>query len=121
MNDIEVKVGELLGNRARLKALLCQEKVSRGVPEDALVFVGTANVAESLWCAEQAVLKSRASELDFFGAYLQDRIVYSHRLGLIRQWPSSNSALLEVGNEIMSDHLEKLLKENAQKTEERAR
>jgi len=121
MNDIEAKVGELLRNRTRVMALLCHEKARRGVPEGTLVFVGTANVAESWWCAEQAVLKSRASELDFFGAYLRDRILYAHRLGLLPEWPGSDSALLKVGNEIMPDDIEKLLKENARAHEERAR
>jgi hypothetical protein len=121
MKDIEARVGELLRNRPRVEALLRQEKARRGVPEGALVFVGTANVARSWWCAEQAVLKSRAIELDVFSAYLQDRIEYAHRLGLLRRWPRSDSALLKVGDEITPDEIEKLLKENAREAEELGR
>ena len=110
MNDIETKVGEILRDSNRLKRLLLLEKERRGVPRDALVFVGMADVAEYWWCPQQAVLTSRAGELDFFSAYLTDRITYAHRLGHITQLPRRNDALLEVGNGITPDDVEKLLR-----------
>lgn len=109
MNEIETKMDEIFRDSTRLKRLLMLEKERRGVSLDALVFVGMANVAKHWWCTQQAVLKSRAREMEFFSAYLQDRITYAQRLGLISQWPRSDCALLEVGNEITLADVEKLL------------
>src|SRR5262249_51550748 len=115
MNTIETKLKELLHDRVRLGYLLRDEKARRGVAEDALVFIGCANVAEVWWCAEQAVLKSRARELEFFAAYLEDRISFAHRLGLISQCPTSDDGLLNVGSQITLDDIAKLLEDGARR------
>ncbi|HET8581267.1 MAG TPA: hypothetical protein VFL98_02260 [Candidatus Paceibacterota bacterium] len=93
----------------RLKRLLALEKERRGVAEDKLVFVGIANLASYYWCAMHSVLKSRADEAMFFGAYLADRIRYSKELGLIRSLPRTDAELLRVGEEITFEDVEKLL------------
>jgi hypothetical protein len=121
MNDIEMKVSEILRDSNRLKRLLMLEKERRGVPEDALVFVGMANVASHWWCTQQAVFKSRAFEGAVFSAYLLDRIQYAHRLGLITELPESDDALLDIGKEITLANIQKLFKEKEQKAEERAK
>jgi hypothetical protein len=113
MNDIQDKLGEILRDKERLGRLLLIEKQRRGVPQGALVFVGTANVASHWWCTQQAVLNSRAKELDFFAAYLSDRILYAHRLDRVTKLPRSHKALLDVGSEITLDDVEQLLKERA--------
>jgi len=87
MSDIESKVGEVIRDSKRLERLLALEKQRRGVPANGLAFVGMHNVAQHWWCTQQAVLKSRANEIQFFSAYLYDRIVYAHRLGLVDKLP----------------------------------
>jgi hypothetical protein len=120
MNDIEIQVNEILGDSNRWKGLLRLEKRRRGVPQEALVFVGMANVASHWWCTQKAVFTSRASELDLFAAYLLDRIVYAHRLGLVMHLPRSDDALLDVGKEITLADVQNLLKAEQHKVEERA-
>ena len=92
------------------------EKRRRG-REGRLVFVGMANVASYYWCTMKSVLHSRAKEEGFFEAYLSDRLEYSFRLGLIDEIPRSDKKLLEVGDEITFNDVEKLLREKAQKME----
>jgi hypothetical protein len=119
MNDVETKVGEILRDSKRLKGLLMLEKERRGVPQDALVFVGMHNVAQHWWCTQYAVLKSRANELGFFTAYLSDRILYAYRLGLITKLPRSRRALLDVGSEITLEDVHKLFKKKEREEKDR--
>jgi hypothetical protein len=121
MNDFEQMAGELVSDSKRLESLLMLEKERRGVSQETLVFVGMHNVAQHWWCTQQAVLKSRANELGFFAAYLSDRIVYAHRLGLVTKLPKSPKALLGVGNDIALEDVEKLLKEEAAQLEDRVK
>jgi hypothetical protein len=55
--------------------------------------VGVSDVASVRWCPMKAVLKSRAEELMFFSAYLHDRLVYGHLLGLIRDRSARTESL----------------------------
>ncbi len=119
MSDIETNLHEILRDHCRLQRLLMLEKERRGVPKDALVFVGMANVASHWWCTQQAVLKSRANELEFFRACLSDRVGYARHLGIVSKLPSSDDALLDFGKEITLAEVEKLLREKEQKIEER--
>ncbi len=111
MNDMEAKLRELFSDRARIEKLFLLEKERRGVQKNNLVFLGMANIAEYFWCAMKAVLKSKSDELGFFSAYLQDRIRYSHRLGLIDSLPNRDKDLLEIGNKVAFNDVQKLLKE----------
>ena len=77
-----------------LGRLLRLEKMRRGVDEGELVFINIANVAKSVFCVGQAVLACRSREVEFFGAYLQDIVDYSIRLGFIS--PAQLSGLDEV-------------------------
>jgi hypothetical protein len=121
MSGIQAELRNLLQDEQRLRHLLTLEKQRRGVPKDDLTFVGMANLASHWWCAQQAVLTSRARELDFFAAYLSDRILYGHRLGMVSKLPDNDKALLDVGSEITSEDVEQLLKEEAGKLQNRVK
>lgn len=110
MKDIEAEITQLLSDRKRIESLLLLEKARRGARKDSLLFIAMANIAEYYWCAMKAVLKSRMDELGCFGGYLVNRISYSHRLGLIDRLPNKKEALLDIGNEIRFDDVEKLLR-----------
>ncbi len=98
-------------NLKRLQRLLVLEKERRGVSPESLVFVGVHNIAQYFWCAMYAVLKSQRNESEMFGAYLQDRVRYSQKLGLIGQIPRRDSALLEVGSDIRFEDVQLMLKQ----------
>jgi len=108
MNAIDKKVAEAVGDSRVLRRLLALEKQRRKVPQDKLVFVGIHNIAQHWWCTQQAVFKSRANELQFFSAYLHDRIHFAHRLGLKTKLPRSPAGLLDMGDEISFAAVEKL-------------
>ena len=111
MKDIKAKTRELINDREKIESLLLLEKARREVHKDNLLFVGMANIAEYFWCAIRSVLKSKINENGFFAAYLFDRISYSHDLGLLKRLPKSSESLLDIGNKITHDDVEKLLRE----------
>ena len=100
----------------RIKDLLQLEKKRRGVNESQLVFIGMSNIASYYWCANKSLLTSRINEIDFFSSYLEDRITYSFDLGLISHKPRNPEQLLDIGNDIKFNHIEKLLKREAKDT-----
>jgi hypothetical protein len=120
MKDIKQKLVALLRDRNQLKHLLAREKQRRGLPQDALAFIGMHNVALHWWCTQQGVLDSRVKELDFFAAYLSDRILHAHDLGHITTFPTSHDAILDTGGEISWADVELLLKRNADELHRRA-
>ena len=81
----------------QLQRLLAMDKKTRGARVGALVYIGVANVAQCLWCPTQAVLKSRANELEFFSEHLRTRVRHAIRVGEITQPPRSPEAWLEIG------------------------
>lgn len=91
----------------RLQRLLRDEKRRRKRASSDLVFVGTHNVAQYWWCAMYAVLKSRANELQFFGAYLKDRIDYALKLGRITKIPTKSADILAAGADISLDDVQR--------------
>ena len=117
MSDIETKTHEILRDSTFLRRLLTFEKERRGVAHDALVFVGMADVASHWWCTQKAVFTSRANELSYFAAYLQDRLRYARRLNLLTQLPSTEGALLDVGKEVTLADVQKLLREQEQEAQ----
>ena len=119
MSDFGKTVTEIFQGQARLKQLMCLEKRRRGLDTDTLVFVGMANVAEHWWCTQQAVMKSRKNELEFFGSYLRDRLDYAHELGIIESLPKKRAALLDVGKEITLADVDKLLKKRTEEKQAR--
>lgn len=94
-----------------LEDLMAAEKKRLGLDPARLVFVGIHNLAQYWWCAQQSVFKSRANELQFFDAYLSDRIEYSRRVGLITDLPSRKSDWLPIGDGLTVDHIESMLRE----------
>lgn len=115
VSDIEMWLAPLLWDRENLERLLCLEKQRRGVSKDTLVFIGMANVAKYYWCAMKSLYKNRARELDFFASYLHDRISYSFQLGLIKDLPQDPKKILDIGDEIGFDDIERLLVERITK------
>ena len=99
----------------RLRKLLLLEKERRGIDHSKLVFVGMANIAHYWWCAIQSVLKSVEMESGFFGAYLMDRLLYSHQLGHITALPRKTEKWLDIGSQITFEEIETLLRERAEK------
>ena len=99
-----------IGKSKRREQLLRLEKERRGVPSDALVFVGAKRLAGFWWCALQSVLLSRQREQIFFDSYLVDRVKYAYELGHIDDLPDSDDALLEVGDDLGQDDIEGLLR-----------
>ncbi len=65
-------MGELWPELLRLDTseLLKLEKRRRGAPEDKLLFVNAANLANFWWCAQKALLQARKDELAFFISYV---------------------------------------------------
>jgi len=100
-----------------LRKLLLLEKERRGIDHSKLVFVGMANIGHYWWCAMQSVLKSVEGELEFFGAYLMDRLLYSYQLGYITVLPRETEAWLEIGSRITFDEIETLLRAKTEKTD----
>lgn len=98
----------------RLRKLLLLEKERRGIDSSKLVFVGMANIAHYWWCALQSVLKSVEMESEFFGAYLMDRLLYSHRLGYITALPRETETWLDLGSQITFEEIEVLLREKTE-------
>jgi hypothetical protein len=98
-----------------LRKLLLLEKEKRGIDHSKLVFVGMSNIAHYWWCAMQSVLESRERELQFFGAYLMDRLLYSYQLGYIKILPTKTEAWLDIGSRITFDEIETLLKKKQKK------
>lgn len=101
-----------------LDKLLILEKKRRNITKDKLLFVGMANIADYRWCGMRSVLKSREDELDFFGAYLMDRIRYSIKLDYCEELPKKIENWLETGNKVTFRDVEKLLKEIGEKTKD---
>jgi hypothetical protein len=110
MNDFLSGVERLASDDRRLGGLLALEKRRRGVVGDRLLLVGVSNIAGVRWCPVKAVLKGRAEELMFFAAYLTDRLVYAHILGLIRDLPHDDQDLLKAGEEVGLADVECLLR-----------
>ena len=96
----------------RIKELLRLEKERRGVSKDKLVFIGIANLASYYWCAMKSLLDNKRNELDYFAAYLYDRLYYSSELGLVDKMPTDPNELLDIGNELTYAEIEKILKKS---------
>jgi len=104
-----VNFGEILVREG--ERLLLIEKDRRGVDRDELVFVGMADTASYWWCAMKSLFSNRMMELNFFLSYLEDRISYSFRLGLIDRLPENVERWLDIGDNIKFEDVEKLLLE----------
>lgn len=128
MNDHDPKslmrlADEALSNLATSKHLLVylleMKKASEGIEKDQPLFLGMANLAEYFWCAEKSYLKSKKNEIDFFYAYISDRLRYSIELGHTSKVPSKLEDLLMVGEEIDFNDIEHLLSEKKPATARR--
>jgi len=97
-------------NKERLERLLKLEKERRGLAEDALLFIGMANLAQYYWCGMKSWFLNKRSEVVFFGAYLQDRIEYSIALGRIDRVPEKDEDILEVGSDLTLEDVEGIIK-----------
>ncbi len=86
------------------------------MPQDKLLFIGMADTAGYWWCAMESLFKNKNAELGFFGAYLEDRIDYSKRLGRIKTLPEKPEELLKIGDDITLSDIEKLLPQKVEGT-----
>jgi hypothetical protein len=119
VDEFTAKVNKLLAEPGRIARLLALEKKRRGVPPDRLLILGISDIASYWWCAMKAVLNNPADEQKYFAAYLYDRLVYAHPLGLLNKLPRSHNGLLDAGKEISLDDVQKLLREAEQERRER--
>jgi hypothetical protein len=111
MFEVNEEIDKLLSNKQELEKLLFIEKERRGFEKNKLVFIGMANISSYYWCSIKSLLKSKKDELGFFHAYLHDRICYSLELGYIKEIPKRiDKEILEIGNEINFNDIEKPLK-----------
>lgn len=67
------------------------------------------DIAQYWWCPMYAVRKNKKCELGFFEAYLEDRINYARRLGLLKSEPHTATDILKVGADITLAQIESLL------------
>jgi len=119
LDILEQKVRTLVSDKDAIYRLLTFEKDRRGLSSKELVFVGTATVAMYHWCPTKSYMLSRINELKYFTIYLQDRILYSYRLGYINEIPGKlEEKVLDIGNNITLKDVEKILKEKSVKLEE---
>jgi len=105
-------------NLKTLEKLLTLEKERRGVGANELLFIGMADTAMYNWCAMKSLLSNREMELAYFASYLEDRVSYSLELGRIDAIPSDEEKLLDIGDDITFDDIEKLLSKRAEKRED---
>ena len=103
-----------------VRELLSLEKERRGIEKDKLLFIGMADTAGYYWCAMKSLLANKNMELGFFGAYLEDRIKYSLDLGYIdiNDLIGKKEGILEIGNKITIQDIEKLLRRSKEKEED---
>jgi len=113
IDKVKTNISEIIGNRDELEKLFLIEKRRRGVKEDKLIFIGMANVAGYYWCAMKSLFENKKNELVFFASYLEDRILYSFNLGFIDKLTGSKEKLLEIGEKITFDDIERLLRERS--------
>lgn len=113
--EFKIALQETIGNKESLRSLLSLEKRRRGVGQDKLAFIGIGAVANYYWCAMKSLLHNRKRELDYFYAYLENRLSYSLKLGYINELPESEHKLLEIGDEIGFKDIEKLLRQREEK------
>ncbi len=115
---IEDNIGDLINNHERLKKMLALEKERRGYSIDDLIFIGASNIKDYYWCAMQSLYKSRVEEIMFFRQYLKDRLLNSHKLGIIKRFPSKDEKLLEIGNDLTLGDIESLMAHTKEKTDD---
>jgi hypothetical protein len=91
-----------------LDQLLLLEKARRNVSPNDLLFLAIRNIAHHWWCTQQAIFMSKAKEVEFFHAYLHDRIKAAAQLGHILPSPKNIEAFLEIGDDIKYEQIESL-------------
>jgi len=111
--NLNLELSEQFSNRAWLQRLLNVEKRRRNVPESSLVFVGMHNISQYWWCGMYSIIKSRHNEVEFFGAYLKDRITYSLLTGRIPKVPQKQQDLLEVGSDLSLKEIERFFQKQS--------
>ena len=70
------KANKYLIKGKNLEKLLLAEKRRRGIDKDNICFIAAANLAQYWWCDKKSYYESKEDELNFFYAYLYDKIRY---------------------------------------------
>jgi len=99
-----MELSGLLADDVRIAKLLVAEKARRGSATDDLIFVGAHNIAQFKWCSMQAVLKSRANEMEFFQVYLTDRLEAAVKQGLHDVLSGDDTRILEAAANVDDSH-----------------
>lgn len=94
----------------RIFNLLKKVKEKNRISQDKLFFLSAANVAAYYWCAMKSYFQLKEGEVDFFAAYLEDRIIYSYELGRLKKLPERDEDILKIGDDITYKDIEYLLK-----------
>ncbi len=111
ISQVEKRISSLAKDPLKARHLLDKEKERRGLESSDLVFVGMANVANFKWCAWKSVLASRRNEIEFFLAYLEDKLGLAATLGLIKELPEEDEDMLSIGDELTFEDASKILNE----------
>jgi len=92
------KANKYLIKGKNLEKLLLAEKRRRGIDKDNICFIAAANLAQYWWCDKKSYYESKEDELNFFYAYLYDKIRYTEKLGLIENLPEDKGKWLDIGS-----------------------
>ncbi|MEM3637975.1 MAG: hypothetical protein QXX17_00050 [Conexivisphaerales archaeon] len=95
--------------RYGITKLMKEEKKRLGYPENRLVFIGTNDTASYWYCAQKSLYKQIDMEQEFFASYLTDRILYSIRLGYVKDVPRDERELLGAGDNLTMNDIERIL------------
>ena len=104
MKKIEKRFSELIHNKEWLNRLMQLEKERLGFDKDKLVFIGMANLSKFYWCPIESFIKSKEREISFFDSYIIDRFLFAKEIGFVKEFPKSDTELLEICSKVTFDN-----------------
>ncbi|RLG73207.1 MAG: hypothetical protein DRO08_02355, partial [Thermoprotei archaeon] len=119
IEHIRQKLKEILKSQSTLQNLLLSEKRKRNLNAEDLVFVSTSIIASYWWCPVKAYILSKLNELEHFKLYLYDIAMYSYELGYIRSIPENVERILNIGNNLTLEDMEKILERRIKLSKEK--
>ena len=119
IEHIRQKLKEIVKSQSTLQKLLLSEKRKRNLNTEDLVFVSTSIIASYWWCPVKAYILSKLNELEHFKLYLYDIAMYSYELGYIRSIPENVERILNIGNNLTLEDMEKILERRIKLSKEK--
>jgi len=119
IEHIRQKLKEIVKSQSTLQNLLLSEKRKRNLNAEDLVFVSTSIIASYWWCPVKAYILSKLNELEHFKLYLYDIAMYSYELGYIRSIPENVERILNIGNNLTLEDMEKILERRIKLSKEK--